>query len=190
MGEFLTTERILESSLLRKMTNAKIMSRSTILRTKDENFKLDIAQIGNPETIGYVKEPILSMKPRPGEVEILVRAVMIESRDYRRAMGKTKKVQFGNACAGTIIRTGPDSGFGVGDRVFHIGRDTFRSRVRSQSEHVPRIPDAVDSTECCSSISALTAAHHALVRIGRWEEGETVLVYPCSGFISSLGNSA
>jgi hypothetical protein len=32
-------------------------------------------------------------------------------------------------------------------------------------------------------IPALTAAHYALVHIGRWQESETVLIYPCGGFI-------
>jgi hypothetical protein len=80
-------------------------------RLQHENFKLGIAQIGNPETVGYVQEAAVSVEPRSDEVEILVRAVAIDSCDYRRAMGKTKKVQFGNACAGTITMASPESGF-------------------------------------------------------------------------------
>ncbi len=153
------------------------------MRLKDQNFKLGITQIGNLETLHYVQEAGLSTEPRPGQVEIQVSAVAIESRDYRRAMGKTQKVQFGNACTGTISKAGPDSGFNIGDRVFYVGKNTAKSRIRTPDCYVRKLPAEIDLAESCFSIPALAAAHHALMDVGRWRKGDTVLIYPCAGFI-------
>ncbi|KAF2264111.1 ketoacyl-synt-domain-containing protein [Lojkania enalia] len=184
VGGYLSTDRIVEAAYLRQITNAKLVpQQSTTVRLEDQNFKLGIAQIGNLETLRYVQEAPLSTEPRPGEVEIQVSAVAIESRDYRRAMGKTQKVQFGNACAGTIGKAGLHSGFNIGDRVFYVGKNTFKSRIRTPDHYVRKLPDGLDFADCCLSIPALAAAHHALVDVGRWREGDTVLIYPCAGFI-------
>ncbi len=174
----------MESSHLRQITNAKFVpQQSTTARLEDQNFKLGIAQIGNFGTLRYIQESALSTDLRPDEVEIHVSAVAIESRDYRRAMGKTQKVQFGNACAGTIGKAGLDSGFNVGDCVFYVGKNTAKSRIRTPDCYVRKLPDEIDLADSCLSIPALAAAHHAMMDVGRWRKGHTVLIYPCAGFI-------
>jgi NADPH:quinone reductase-like Zn-dependent oxidoreductase len=86
-------------------------------------------------------------------------------------MGKTPRIQIGNACTGMIVQAGLQSGFEIGDRVFCMSNETFKSRFRTPSETVWKVPDAVDFVNCCSMIPALTAAHHALMDVGRWRSG-------------------
>jgi acyl transferase domain-containing protein/NADPH:quinone reductase-like Zn-dependent oxidoreductase/aryl carrier-like protein len=180
----LNIDRIVEASDLKHRVNKKLKSEPRTEKLKDRNFKLGISQIGNLDTVRYFEQTALSTEPRPDEVDIEVRAVAIGSRDYRRAMGKAQSIQFGNACTGTIVKAGLQSGFEIGDRVFCMGEDTFRSRFRTLRENVRKVPEAVDFVDCCSIIPALTAAHYALVDVGRWRSGETVLVYPSGSFIA------
>ena len=181
---FLHTDRIAEAGDLRRTVHAKLAPEQTkTVKLAGQNFKLGIAKIGDLPSLRYVGETFGTADPAPEEVEIQVRAVAIESRDYRRAMGKTQKIQFGNAVAGTVEKAGAGSGFEVGTPVFSIGKDTFRSKFRAAKEYIHQIPEGIAFTDATFSVPALAAAYYAIVEVGRWRKGDKVLIYHSAGFI-------
>jgi acyl transferase domain-containing protein/NADPH:quinone reductase-like Zn-dependent oxidoreductase len=124
------------------------------------------------------------------EVEIEAEFVPLNYKDVLKAMGLmseriTKDTYSGSGVgmevAGRITRVGSNvTGFGVGDRVYALCSDGFRSHVIVPSRRVFGLPDSV-SLEASTSMVAFITAYHGLVKIARLQKGETVLVHGATG---------
>ncbi|PVI03918.1 ketoacyl-synt-domain-containing protein [Periconia macrospinosa] len=182
----LHTDRLINSNSLKEAAD-KFLAPQYVETVKiaDHDFKLEISQFTKLDTLHFVEESDVKGELGPEEIEVRVNAVSIESRDHRKVMGKGKnqKPQFGNACAGVVIDSGRNGAFKTGDRVLAIGKNSFRSRVRTLSSQVIKLPDTVDFVQACEQIPALTALLYAVTVVGRWRAGQSVMVYPCTGFI-------
>jgi NADPH:quinone reductase-like Zn-dependent oxidoreductase/SAM-dependent methyltransferase len=183
----LHTDRLINSHHLKEAANTRLTSqyKETVKVGDVTDFKLEISQFSQLDSLHFVEAPTLEDKLPEKSIDIDVSAVSIESRDHRKAMGKDKdpKPQFGNACAGVIVDAGLSNTLLRGDRVFAMEKDSLKSRVRALESHTVRLPDTIDFVHACEEIPALAATHYALTEIGRWREGDSVLVYPCTGFV-------
>ncbi|MEZ5168618.1 MAG: NAD(P)-dependent alcohol dehydrogenase [Acidimicrobiales bacterium] len=89
--------------------------------------------------------------------------------------------------AGRVVSVGPDvERFAVGDEVFGVGRGTFAEYAVAEEGKLVAKPASVPFEQAAvTAISGMTA-HEALVRVGRVEAGQHVLVIGASGGVGSF----
>ncbi|KAF1948945.1 ketoacyl-synt-domain-containing protein [Byssothecium circinans] len=182
----LHTDRLINANRLKQAVSAKLTPQYTEqVKVADQSFRLDISSVGSLKTLHFLEASKTPEEPQSHEVDIQIHAVSIESRDYRRAMGRGKShnIRFGNASAGVVTQVGIDSDFNVGDRVLCVANDTFRSRLRTHGSKLIRLPDEIPWEDACHTVPALAAARYALTEIGRVRKGSSILIYPCVGLI-------
>ena len=124
------------------------------------------------------------------DVEIEAEYVPLNYKDVLKAMGLvsdriTKDTYSGSGVgmevAGRISRVGRNvTSLEVGDRVYALCTDGFRSHVIVPSHRAFELPDAVSLEESTSMVAFITA-YHGLVKIARLQQGETVLVHGATG---------
>ncbi len=124
------------------------------------------------------------------DVEIEAEYVPLNYKDVLKAMGLmsdriTKDTYSGSGVgmevAGRISRVGSNvTSLQVGDRVYALCTDGFRSHVIVPSDRAFELPDSVSLEECTSMVAFITA-YHGLVKIARMQRGETVLVHGATG---------
>ena len=172
----LHTDRIINSSRLKEAANTVLTPRYIeTVKVSEHEFKLEISKFTQLDTLHFVEDSITQRGLQPDEVDIGVKAISIESRDHREAMGrgKNQRPQFGNVCAGVVTDTGRNGHFLSGDRVLVMAKNSLRSRVRTTESQLIRLPDAIDCVQACDQIPALTAPHYALIELGRWRPGDS-----------------
>jgi acyl transferase domain-containing protein/Zn-dependent alcohol dehydrogenase/NADP-dependent 3-hydroxy acid dehydrogenase YdfG len=124
------------------------------------------------------------------DVEIEAEYVPLNYKDVLKAMGLmsdriTKDTYSGSGIgmevAGRISHVGSNvTSLEVGDRVYALCTDGFRSHVIVPSHRAFQLPDSV-SLEASTSMVAFITAYHGLVKIARLQKGETVLVHGATG---------
>ena len=124
------------------------------------------------------------------DVEIEAEYVPLNYKDVLKAMGlmsdRIMKDTYsgsgvGMEVAGRISRVGSNvTGLAVGDRVYALCADGFRSHVIVPSHRAFQLPESV-SLEASTSMVAFITAYHGLVKIARLQKGETVLVHGATG---------
>ncbi|CAI6333724.1 unnamed protein product [Periconia digitata] len=182
----LYTDRLINSNHLKEAANARLESQYTeTVKVADHDFKLEISQFAKLDTLHYVENSAEKQQLQKDEVDVRVSAIAIDSRDYKKAMGKgkNKHPRYSNMCAGVVTDTNHNGRFNVGDRVLVMGKNCFKSQVRTLDSHIFRLPNTIDPTQACERIPALMAMHYALTELGRWRQGDSVLLYSCTGIL-------
>jgi NADPH:quinone reductase-like Zn-dependent oxidoreductase/SAM-dependent methyltransferase len=183
----LHTDRLINSSRLKEAADTRLTPtyNETVKVGDSYEFKLEISKFSQLDSLHFVEATAVQDKLPDQSIDIRVKATSIESRDHRKAMGKDKNPnpEFGNACAGVVIDAGHSEALQNGDRVFAMEKDSLKSKVRALESRVIKLPDTIDFARACEEIPALAATHYALTEVGRWRQGDTVLVYPCTGFV-------
>ena len=118
-----------------------------------------------------------SRAPASGELEIRVRAAGPAGEGGPRA---------GWLCAGEVVTAGPDTSLPAGTPVVAVGADVAATRVTLPESCVCRRPGSLTAARA-AGLSPLLIAHHALVRLGRLEAGETLVLI---GLGAELGAAA
>ncbi|HEY0438126.1 MAG TPA: zinc-binding dehydrogenase, partial [Phenylobacterium sp.] len=95
----------------------------------------------------------------------------------------------GSEWAGEIEAVGPGvEGFAVGDRVMGASSSAFAEYVCVHAAHVLKIPDASMSYETATCFPvALRTMHNAIVTVGKFQPGQTVLIQGASSGVGLLG---
>jgi NADPH:quinone reductase len=128
--------------------------------------------------------------PRIGPQDILVRnhAACINFPDLLMTEGKYQHrpdlpFTIGMESAGDVIELGSEvSGLAVGDCVIVGGKSGAFAEYRAAPAVMVRpIPAGLDYAEAASHTAGLLTAYVALVRLGRMQAGETVLVHGAAG---------
>lgn len=126
--------------------------------------------------------------PGPGEVRIKVRATSINFPDLLLCQGKYQlklEPPFtpGMDIAGTVDATGDgETTFSPGDEVCGGARfGGFAEYAIVQAEGLQKKPDNLSFDQAASYSAAYLTAYVALVRRGRLQAGETLLVHGASG---------
>ena len=124
---------------------------------------------------------------RPGQLLVRVRAASLNYPDLLMTRGAYQlkpPVPFtlGMEVAGEVLACDPDSGFAPGERVAAGTRlGGFADLVAVDARTARRIPAAIDDARAAALGAAYLTAYVALVRLGRLEAGEWVLVHGATG---------
>ena len=151
-------------------------------------YALELKNTGSLDDIAFT--PCERATIGADDVEIEAEYVPLNYKDVLKAMGlmsdRIMKDTYsgsgvGMEVAGRISRVGSNvTGLAVGDRVYALCADGFRSHVIVPSHRAFQLPDSV-SLEASTSMVAFITAYHGLVKIARLQKGETVLVHGATG---------
>lgn len=128
--------------------------------------------------------------PRIGPNDVLVknRAACINFPDLLMTEGKYQHRPdlpfiIGMESAGDVVEIGSDvSSIAVGDRVIVGGKSGAFAEYRAAPASLVRpIPTGLDYAEAAAHTAGLLTAYVALVRLGKIQNGETVLVHGAAG---------
>ena len=123
----------------------------------------------------------------PGQLLIRVRAASLNYPDLLMTRGAYQlkpplPFALGMEIAGQVVACDPDSGFVPGDRVAAGTRlAAFADLVLVDAAAARKIPPGMDDATAASLGAAYLTAYVALVRLGRLEPGEWVLVHGATG---------
>ncbi len=119
-----------------------------------------------------------------GMVEFEARAFGLNFRDVVTALNQLNDAQRGHDCAGVVTRLGAgteQSGLQVGDRICGLARGEFASVAQAFVTGVAKIPNGMSWAVAASVPTIFVTAHHALVRVARLQQGESVLIHAAAG---------
>ncbi|HMK93086.1 MAG TPA: zinc-binding alcohol dehydrogenase family protein [Thermoleophilia bacterium] len=154
-----------------------------------------IHEYGGPEVLVY--EEAETPAPGPGQVLVRVKAAAVNQVDVairRNAFPTPKQVPriLGSDGAGVVEALAPDvDGVRPGDEVFFTGLGISVDGSYAEYAVLPAAvmavpkPASVSFEDAASLGVAFSAASYALVRRGRLDEGETVLVQGGAGGVGS-----
>lgn len=167
-------------------------------RFGEQDLKLSVRQPGLLDTLYFEQAP--APEPLdPQEIEVDVKAMGINFRDFLIALGRLDQDKMGTECAGIVrqsgskclLRPGASVGFDnifftrpdcfLGDRVLVGAPDTFRGRVRCPEKLSVKIPDDMPFTEASAIATNFATVYYALVRVARVARGESILIHSGAG---------
>jgi len=135
--------------------------------------------------------PAPTRLPRPGEIEIEVRAAGVNFRDVMAATGALPEealfdgfagAALGLECAGVVRALGPGvEGIAVGDRVAGFATAALASRVVTRADAVIAIPPDISFAAAATLPVAFVTARYSLLTLARLKPGESVLIHAASG---------
>jgi NADPH2:quinone reductase len=140
-----------------------------------------------PDYAGCVVKEIAKPEPGPGEVRVKVRAAAVNFPDLMQTRGEHQHkppVPFvpGMEMAGEVDAVGEGvTGWQVGDAVAGGGRGGFAEYVVLPAAGLHRKPERMSFAEAAGYPVAYLTAYVGLVRCGRTEPGEWVLVHGAAG---------
>jgi NADPH:quinone reductase-like Zn-dependent oxidoreductase len=146
-----------------------------------------ITKHGGPEVLQVQERP--DPEPRPGEVEIDVRAAGINFADLMARLGfypdaPKPPCVVGYEVAGTIaaLGQGVDDGLSVGQRVTAPVRfGGYAERVAAKADGVVPLPDGLSFEQGAAIPVSYSTAWEALISAGNVQPGEKVLIHSAGG---------
>lgn len=129
-------------------------------------------------------------EPGPGELRLDVTLTSVNYADIKRRSGSYGETNLpfvpGLDAAGTVAALGAGvAGFRVGQRVAAYTRGgSYAEAALADARLCWALPDAVDDA-AGTAIGVLVTAHMTLLRAGRFEAGEAVLVHAAAGGVGS-----
>ena len=141
-----------------------------------------------PGTIdGLTLKAIHRSSPKPGEIELEVRAAGLNFSDVMKSLGlypglPDGPVPFGAECSGVITAIGEGvEGWAIGDEVLAVAPFAFASHVITRAELVARKPPHLSFEEAATVPIAFLTASYALDHLGHLDRGERVLIHSATG---------
>lgn len=144
--------------------------------------KLEIARMGQLQTLQWVEDDIIPLQD--DQVEIEPRAVGMNFKDILVAMGIVEgyKPGLGIECSGIIRKVGRNvKGLWPGDRVMAIGHGCFTTNFISDASLAVKIPNNLSFEDAATVPCVYATAIHALINLGGLHEGMSVLVHSACG---------
>jgi len=156
---------------------------------QSQPFKLGISQKGNLDSLTF--EPVNRRSPRPGEVEIQVKATGLNFLDVVSALGLVPQQvdrisqrqlmemeSFGGECAGEIVAVGAGvSGLNVGESVIAIAPGSFSKYVTIDSHCVTLKPENLSFEQAASVPVNFLTAYYALNHAVKITAGDKILIH-------------
>ncbi|KAI1098441.1 putative FSP1 [Jackrogersella minutella] len=190
---------ILIPRLYKDVTRNKIVSRDAVdfsnpetvstqpLYQEDRPLSMQIGIPGLLDTLAFGDDPKIGVdgESLPHDfVEIQPRAYGVNFRDVMVAMGQLNERVMGLEGAGVITRVGSTAaahGYAVGNQVFCLLRDSFRSRACVEWTCVMHMPTGLSFEEAASLPVIYTTAYISLIEIAQLQRGESVLIHAAAG---------
>ena len=127
--------------------------------------------------------PLQRRAPAEGEVEVEVEASALNFRDVLNVLGMYPgdPGQPGIEFCGLVVRAGPGVAYQPGDRVMGLAWGAFASFVTTPAALVVRVPIGWSPTTASAVPNAFLTAWHCLIRLGRLQRGERILIHAGTG---------
>ncbi|KAI8284743.1 Compactin diketide synthase [Colletotrichum sp. SAR11_57] len=142
---------------------------------------LEVATPGLLDSMRFVDDDIYSRPLGEGEVEFRIMAAGQNFRHLLHALGQLPNSANGAEAAGIVTRTGPNTPFSVGDRVFGCHQRLFGTFARGPHHCLAPIPSQLSFCEAAAIPIVFMTAYMALYDFARIQRGETVLIHSAAG---------
>jgi NADPH:quinone reductase-like Zn-dependent oxidoreductase/acyl carrier protein len=133
---------------------------------------------------GIKPVPLTEVAPTGDEIQVQVAAAGLNFKDVLNALGLLSEFgeqPLGFECAGTVIATGPDATFAVGDEVIINYLGLFKQKVTVPSAVAVRKPANIDMVQAAGVVSVYVTAYYALHRLAGMKAGDKVLIHAAAG---------
>lgn len=148
----------------------------------DAACRLDIPVRGQLENLSLTT--IARQAPAQDEVEIEVRASGLNFRDVLNALGAYPgdAGALGNECSGVVTAVGANvTDLRIGDEVIALPQGAIATHVLAPARLTVRKPSALSFAQAATIPVTFLTAHFALLRLGRMEQGDRVLIHAGTG---------
>ncbi|HLZ75901.1 quinone oxidoreductase family protein [Phenylobacterium sp.] len=132
--------------------------------------------------------------PKHGQVLVKVAANGLNRIDLAMSTGALHGARgglgtvLGSEWSGTVEAVGPGvTGFKEGDRVMGASASSFAEYVTVHAAHVLAIPDGMSFEDAACFPVGLRTMHDAIVTVGRFQPGQTVMIQGASSGVGILG---
>lgn len=173
--------RLVQDSDLTKhvqnQTGALTVQETEVSMNHSEPLALQIGTIGQLDSIRFEVDETSEKPLLDDEVEFQVMACSLNARDLASARGKIDEVPFGLEAAGLVTRTGRESKFQTGDRVFGlVPSGSMKTHARTSENFLRKLWKPTSWIEASSTASSYTTAYAVLLKLGSLDRGDAVLV--------------
>jgi acyl transferase domain-containing protein/NADPH:quinone reductase-like Zn-dependent oxidoreductase/acyl carrier protein len=172
-----------------RVVRGGLLGEARLAATGPVTRQLDIAGQGSLDRLVWRTVPRAA--PKPGEVEIEVKATGLNFRDVMWAMGLLPPEALedgfagptlGMECSGVITAVGAGvEGLTVGDTCVAFAASAFAGHVTVPAHAVAPLVAAISPEAAATIPVAFLTAYYALVHLAHIEEGETLLVHGGAG---------
>jgi NADPH:quinone reductase len=150
---------------------------------------IEVAEIGGPEVLSYVKRPQTS--PGPGEVLIKAEAIGVNFIDtYFRSGTYPRDLPFvlGTEVAGTVAAVGDGvTGLSDGDRVVTAAASgAYAEFSTAPAQLVAHVPSEVGLDVAASALLKGMTAHYLITSVYPVQSGDAVLVHAGAGGVGLI----
>ncbi|KAK2877267.1 Type I Iterative PKS [Arthroderma sp. PD_2] len=146
------------------------------------NVQLALETPGLLDTVYFRKQPSREIELSPDELEIEVKAVGLNMKDYVIAMGNFESVKSSNESTGTVSRVGSNvTSIKPGDKVICLERGYYDTFLRSPVSKCLKLNENDDLIEMATVGIAHGTALYSLKYLAQLEAGETVLIQAATG---------
>ncbi|OQE84225.1 hypothetical protein PENNAL_c0027G02236 [Penicillium nalgiovense] len=146
------------------------------------NVQLALETPGLLDTVYFREKPTCDITLGVDEVEIEVKAVGLNMKDYVIAMGNFESVKSSNESTGIIARVGENvTRLQAGDKVICLERGYYDTFLRSPVQKCLKLDDNADLVEMATVGIAHGTAIYALDYLANLEANETVLIQAATG---------
>ncbi|ACB52426.1 polyketide synthase [Crocosphaera subtropica ATCC 51142] len=152
------------------------------LPTLPQPLKLTITQRGTLEKLQW--QPLTRRSPKPGEVEIRVKAAGLNFRDVLNALDlyPGEAGPLGCECVGEIINKGENvENLDIGQEVMAIASGSFSHYVTVDAAMVSPKPAALTLEEAATIPVTFLTAHYTLHHLAKIKKGDRILIHAGAG---------
>ncbi|KAF2752775.1 reducing type I polyketide synthase [Pseudovirgaria hyperparasitica] len=145
-------------------------------------LQLSIRTPGLLDSLEWVEDEVAYNGLKPNEIEVKVKAIGINFKECLVLLGRVNTDRLGGECSGHVHRIGSAvRKFQVGDRVATGALETYKTYVRVADFQAVKLPDKMSFVDGAAIPTAFYTAWHSLVKVGRLQKGETVLIHAAAG---------
>jgi SAM-dependent methyltransferase len=149
------------------------------------SYQLDIQTIGDLSSLGW--KPTSTEEVGPHEVEVKASYLALNFKDLMMSLGvveRTKTMDFCLEGSGIITRVGSEvTTHQVGDQAAFFDPQPMKTRAVLPADRVLPAPKRYKLSEIAATPSAILTVMCTLVRIGKLEKGQSVLIHSACGAV-------
>ncbi|KAG9259098.1 putative polyketide synthase [Emericellopsis atlantica] len=153
----------------------------------DVALEMTVDAAGSPDSIYFQRSDALQQPLADDAILVKVEASGVNFRDLLLVLGSIPWTRPGFEGAGVVLRTGSAvKDLQPGDKVFYgaLHGGSFATHLQMPSWHATKLPEDRFTVAQSASISvAYSTAVMSIIRIGRLQPGETVLIHAASGAV-------
>ncbi|ATZ45185.1 Bcboa9 [Botrytis cinerea B05.10] len=147
----------------------------------EKRIRLGIERVGIFDTIHF-KDDELEASLKPGEVEVDVKAVGLNMKDFATLQGTYNSEILGLEGAGIVRSIGTGvTNVAIGDRVSWAGFGNFRNIERYDSRFLQKLKPEETLDQMSSIMMPFLTAIYGLIYLAKLQPGESVLINSATG---------